>query len=317
MHLENDNANGTNIRESIPTILAVIPAYNEERFIASTVLRVRKLISRVVVIDDGSRDATAALAAEAGAEVLRLPQNQGKSAALQAGFQFASSQNLAAVVVIDADGQHIPEELPRLLAPILERQADIVIGSRYLQNASHVPRSRVFAHRFFNFLTGIASGETVTDSQSGFRALSPRAVSLMQFQSSRFAVESEMQFIAHQNQLKVVEVPVTICYPDPPKRSATLQGVEVLNKLLFIVGQYRPLLFFGISGMLILLSGITGGVIVVDIYRRSQQLAVGYAMVSVLLSILGTVGLSTGLILHSVRGLLMQFRSDFMQGQSR
>ena len=113
-----------------------------------------------------------------------------------------------------------------------------------------------------------------------------------------------MQFFAHEYNLSVKEVPVTINYTDPPKRSAIKQGTSVLNGILHLIGQYRPLLFFGMPGGIILLAGFGMGFWVIEIYRQSTQLAVGYAMISVLLSVIGMVLFSTGIILHSVRGLL-------------
>jgi hypothetical protein len=113
-----------------------------------------------------------------------------------------------------------------------------------------------------------------------------------------------MQFWAHEQELRVIEVPVTIQYTDKPKRSVIQQGVMVFNGILHLIGQYRPLLFFGLPGFLFMFAGFTLGFEVVDIYRRVAQLAVGYAMISLLLAIIGMVLFSTGIILHSVRGLL-------------
>jgi glycosyltransferase involved in cell wall biosynthesis len=287
------------------SIVALIPAYNEERFIGSVVLKLRKFASRVIVIDDGSSDSTSDIASSAGAEVFRQEPNQGKGAALTTGFRLAQAYHPDVVVTIDADGQHRPEELRRIALPVLEGRADIVIGSRYLDHNSHVPTQRVWGHRFFNLLTSTASGVSISDSQSGYRAFSPRALPAFVFHSNGFSVESEMQFIARENNLVLLEVPVTIQYTDPPKRSVIGHGMGVLNGVLRMVGQYRPLLYFGLPGAIALIAGLIWGIAVVNIYSRSQQLAVGYAMISVLLTIIGMLGLATGIILHSVRGLLM------------
>jgi glycosyltransferase involved in cell wall biosynthesis len=286
-------------------ILLLIPAYNEERFIGSVVLKSRKYVPEVLVIDDGSTDSTAEIARNAGAEVLRIEHNTGKGMALSAGFEYAMHYNPDAVVTIDADGQHCPEELPLIVQPILDGKADIVIGSRYLVKKSEVPRYRIWGHRFFNIVTRTASGVSTSDSQSGYRAFSPRALPALVFHSNGFSVESEMQFIARQNGLLLSEVPITIRYTDPPKRSVISQGLSVLNGVMRMVGQYRPLLFFALPGAVLLTVGLIWGIIVVNIYNRTQTLAVGYAMISVLLSIIGMLGLSTGVILHSVRGLIL------------
>jgi len=108
----------------------------------------------------------------------------------------------------------------------------------------------------------------------------------------------------------VKEVPITIHYTDPPKRSVWRHGFGVFNGILRLVGQYRPLLFFGLPGFLIMLIGFGWGVLVVDIYRRTSTLAVGYAMISVLLVVVGMVGFSTGFILHSLRNLLVDLLKD-------
>lgn len=288
-------------------VVVVIPAYNEARFIGSTVLKARQFAGQVLVVDDGSADDTAAIAQAAGATVLQHPCNQGKGAALNTGLHQARQLGAAAVVTLDADGQHMPEEMERLLAPVLSGQADLVVGSRYLDKASQVPRHRLWGHRLFNLLTHLASGVDVSDSQSGYRAFSARALDAIPFHSEGFSVESEMQFLAHERGLQVVEVPVTILYTDQPKRPVLRHGMLVINGLLKLTGQYRPLLFFGLPGALILLIGVSWGAWVVEIFRRTSQLAVGYALISLLLSITGMLLLSTGIILHSVRGLLTDY----------
>jgi glycosyltransferase involved in cell wall biosynthesis len=284
--------------------VAVIPAYNEERFIGSVVLQTRRHADAVIVVDDGSTDATAEIAEAAGATVVRHDHNRGKGAALNTGLGRALAMRPEAIVTLDADGQHVPSEIDRVLAPVLHGEADIVVGSRYLKKRPDVPRQRRWGHRAFTLLTNLSSGTHVTDSQSGFRAFSPRAAAIF-FSSDGFAVESEMQFLAHEYQLRVAEAPVTALYPDRPRRSVVAHGLEVLNGVLRLVGQYRPLLFFGVPGVILLACGFAWGVWVVQIYQRTQQLAVGYALVSLLLGMLGSLSLFSGIILHSVRGLLL------------
>lgn len=284
--------------------VVVVPAYNEERFIGSVVLKILSFPVTVIVVDDGSTDATAFVAEAAGAQVVSHEHNKGKGEALNTGLQVARKMNPDAVVVIDGDGQHLVRELPGLVLPILQHDADIVVGSRYLQSSKRMPTRKALPHAFFNLVTWLTSGVNVSDSQSGYRAFSPKALQCEAFISKGFTVESEMQFVAREHGLKVVEVPITPLYPDAPKRSAIGQGLQVLNGILHLMGQYRPLLFFGLPGLVIMLSGFGMGFAVIDIYRRLTTLAVGYAMISVLLTIIGMVLFATGIILHSVRGLL-------------
>jgi glycosyltransferase involved in cell wall biosynthesis len=295
------HVNATDCRKVV-----VIPAYNEERFIGSIVLKARQYADTVIVVDDGSTDAMAEIAEAAGAIVVRHAQNQGKGAALNTGLAKARELCPAAVVLLDGDSQHLPEQIPQMLAPVLAGQADIVVGSRYLEQTSDVPRHRVLGHWFFNLLTNGASREQVTDSQSGFRALSPLALGALTFGSNGFSVESEMQFLAHEKHLRMVEVPISIRYPDKPKRSVVVHGLMVLNGVLRLVGQYRPLLFFGVPGLFITLFSLALGGYVVSLYQATKVLAVGYAMITVLLAMIGMLTFVTGIILHSVRDLLLE-----------
>jgi len=286
-------------------IVAIIPAYNEELFIGSVVLQTLQHASTVIVVDDGSSDLTAQIAQSAGAVVVQHEHNQGKGASLNTGFKVARDYQTDAVVILDADGQHQPEELCGVVAPILAGEADMVIGSRYLEDTSEVPSHRIWGHWVFNLITRLGSGMTSSDSQSGYRAFSPRALSATDFSSAGFSVESEMQFIAKEHDLRLTEVSIIIQYPDKPKRNVLGHGLSVLNGVLRLIGQYRPLLFFGVPGMFLLLVGFVWGWRVVDLYQRFGNLAVGYAMISVLLVIMGSLGLTTGIILHSMRGLLL------------
>jgi glycosyltransferase involved in cell wall biosynthesis len=286
-------------------VAVIIPAYNEERFIGSVVLKLLQRPLTVIVVDDGSSDDTALVARLAGAQVIRHPCNQGKGQALNTGIRLARELHPHAIVMIDADGQHLPEQLADLVRPILLDQADLVVGSRYLRPAPGTPRHRRLGHWFFNRLNRLASGVAVSDSQSGYRAFSPRAYNTDLFHSSDFSVESEMQFLARQHGLRVAEVPVTIRYTDKPKRPVWQHGLVVLNGVLRLTGQYRPLLFFGLPGAILILIGFIAAAWVVQRYLQVQVFAIGTALSSLLVTMIGLVSLSTGIILHSVRGLLI------------
>lgn len=286
-------------------LVVVIPAYNEENTIGSVVLKTRRQADNIIVVDDGSTDATADIASDAGAVVVRHAHNRGKGQALNTGFQKARELNADIVVTIDADGQHLPEELDGVVAPVLTEKADLVVGSRYLSGGNGVPRHRIWGHKVFNLITGWTSGTLSTDSQSGFRAFSRAALDRVSFSSTGFSVESEMQFLAREHKLRLFEAPVTIRYDQKPNRPVLNHGLIVLNGILRLVGQYRPLMFFGLPGLLMMIVGIAMAFWIVDIYGKTQNLATGYALISILLFMMGSISLSTGVILHSVRGLIL------------
>lgn len=284
-------------------IIVVIPAYNEEKNIAKTIKNIQRIADMIIVVDDGSKDATAEIAEREGAIVVQHRVNRGKGQALTTGFKKASELHPDVVVTLDADGQHIPVQMLNVMAPILERRADMVVGSRYLDDTSDVPMHRVWAHWGFNLITSQTSGVSLTDSQSGFRAFSARALEFLSFKSNGFSVECEMQFIANDHNLRTEEVPITILYTDAPKRPAFQHGLEVLQGLLRLVGQYRPLYYFGAPGAFSIALSILILVLQPTLLATSHTLAMAMAFVSALLLIGGTLSSFTGVVLHSLRAM--------------
>ena len=303
------------VAERSPRVIALIPAYNEERCIGSVILRAREHVDEVIVVDDGSHDATARVAEAAGARLIRHKTNRGKGQALTTGFRAARTLRPDILVILDSDGQHSADEIPLLVAAMREHEADMVVGSRFrdAEQLAKIPQGRRMGLQAVTTVTNILSGVRVSDSQSGFRAFSARALNLLTFRGTGFSVESEMQFLAREHGLNVVEVSISADYDDPAKRSPVVQGLGVLNGVLRLVGQTRPLLFMGLPGLLMLVFGLLMGLGVVSIYVASQTLAVGYALISVLCMVMGTMSLFSGIILHSVRALLLSLlRSNAM-----
>jgi glycosyltransferase involved in cell wall biosynthesis len=291
-------------------VVAVIPAYNEERFIGSVVLQTRKYVDAVVVVDDGSHDRTAEVAEYAGACVLRNETNCGKSAAMNMALDELRKMPVRLAVFIDGDGQHFPEDIPVVVKPILTGEADLVVGSRFLQRKSDIPGWRIFGQHSLTIATNILSGLPLTDSQSGFRAFSRLAMERMRFSpKGGFAVESEMQFLARELNLKIVEVPIGVVYAEGPKRNPVKHGMQILNGLLGLVGQSRPLLFFGGLGMGLVIIALGFGWRTVWLYEVRQELAIGHALITVLFAIVGLLSCFTGVTLHSVRSLFLHYVS--------
>jgi len=290
--------------------VAVIPAYNEDKYIASLVLKTRRYVDYVVVVDDGSTDLTGALAQEAGAIVLSQAPNQGKGAAVLRGLSWARDNGASAVVLLDGDSQHNPHDITHLIAPVVKGEADIVVGSRFIGDDAlkNVPRWRVVGQQTLNMATTLSSQYALTDSQSGFRAFSRRALEIMcdELTSKGFSVESEMQFVAREHNLHMVETPIVVNYDVALKRNPVVQGIEVLNGLMKMVGQARPLLFISGPGLILMVLGMLLGLLVVNTYRDTQELAIGYSLLTVMLLVIGVLSIFSGITLHTMRAFFVQ-----------
>jgi glycosyltransferase involved in cell wall biosynthesis len=229
-----------------PGAFAVVaPAYNEALVIGSVVLLAKKHTDRVIVVDDGSTDRTAETARLAGADVIRMPQNGGKAKAMMAGFARARELGYEAVVMLDGDGQHDPEEIPAVAAPVLAGVADLVIGSRFLDTKAEIPAYRRAGQMVLNGFTNLSvdGNFATTDSQSGFRALSRRALENLTFASEGYNIESDM--IAHfaPLDLRITEVPISVTYdvPHKHKKNPVSHGFGVLARILGLIGSRRIL----------------------------------------------------------------------------
>lgn len=233
-----------------------MPAYNEEVAIASMILLSSRYADEVIVIDDGSTDRTAEVSELAGATVLRHNTNQGKGVALKTGFTYA--KNFDIIVTIDADGQHNPSEIPSLIKPIEDGQADLVNGSRYINGKdTSTPKYRRVGQTVLDTATNIASGVKLTDSQSGFRAFSSVCFKYFNFDPEGFGIESDMLIEASNNNLRIMEVEITVRYDvNTTTANPVVQGFSVLIRVLELMRLNRPLILYGIAGAIILFLGI-------------------------------------------------------------
>jgi glycosyltransferase involved in cell wall biosynthesis len=260
------------------------------------------------VIDDGSADETAEIAEAAGAAVVRHEINQGKGAALNSAFGIALGHEADVLVLMDGDGQHRPAEIPNVAGPIVSGDADISVGSRHLTSGG-IPKVRRVGQTMITTATNLGAGVNISDSQSGFRAFSRRALENLTFTARGFAVESEMQFLALDRELRVVEVPISAVYVDPPKRNVFRHGLAVLDGILRLVGMHRPLLFFAAVSVLCWLVGSLMGLLALDaIGRGSAAAAVAPTLGAIGCLLLGTLSVFAGVILHSVRTMFIHFR---------
>jgi glycosyltransferase involved in cell wall biosynthesis len=282
--------------------VAIIPAYNEEATIGTVILKTKIYVNDVLVIDDGSTDDTGTIAEMAGAKVVRIPRNSGKANAILTGFKTISGKGYDAAIMIDSDMQHDPDEIPRLLAPIVDDSADLIIGSRYLNNSKDIPNYRKAGQTILNITTAIGSKVSITDSQSGFRALNKKAIESMNFDSTGYNIESDMITYFAEKGLRIKEVPITAIYRESNghKHNPVSHGTSVLGNIVALIGYRRPLMIFGIPGFIMFCFGMFIGILSLEQIYLFEWGWLFQAMAATILVIIGTMIAIAGLTLNSL-----------------
>lgn len=282
--------------------VAVIPALDEERALGSVVLRAAQHVDRVLVVDDGSRDRTAEVALLAGAEVVRHARNQGKGAALRTGLRAAVERGADLLVLLDGDGQHDPDFIPAVLAPLARGEADLVVGARTLPGEGAPTRARRAGRGLLDGATRAVAGGTVHDTQSGYRAMTAKAAELLLPREDGMGVESEMLVRAREAGLRVAEVPVPEHYPADVRGhvAPSRQAASVVGALLREVRERHPLLVLGVPGLALLAFGFAEGWLTATHYYATQEFWAGKALLAVLGLVLGSQALFAALLLDFV-----------------
>ena len=213
--------------------LAIIPAYNEAEVIASVIDEIRNVDSEfeVVVVDDGSTDGTAQIAEQAGARTVRLPFNLGIGGAMQTGYQYARDRGFQLAIQVDGDGQHDPNEFARLVEPILEGRADMVVGSRFIRKRLYQGSlKRRLGIQLFARAVSIIVGQRITDPTSGFRAVNRRAICLFAGDYPHDYPEVEATVLLFRHRLTMVEVPVRMRL-----RTSGRSSITALRSIYYMV----------------------------------------------------------------------------------
>ena len=223
---------------SLAGIFVVVPAYNEAEAIGGVLEELRRTAATIVVVDDCSTDATAAIARAAGATVLRHAVNRGQGASLQTGIRYALLRGAEIVVTFDSDGQHDAADLAALVAPIRAGRAEVVLGSRFLEPRSAIPPARRLLLKLAVVFTRITSGMRVTDAHNGLRALSRRAAASIDIKLDRMAHASELMDQIRRSRLSYAEVAVSVRYT-PYARRKGQRGVHALRVAFdYLVGRW-------------------------------------------------------------------------------
>lgn len=289
-------------------IVAGLPMYNEEETIGSVVTQVKRYVDSVICVDDGSSDSSAKIAEACGALVHRHRVNRGYGGALKSLFAKARELEADCLIILDSDGQHLPSDIPKLLEPIGNGEADFVIGSRFVEGggSEDMPAYRRLGIKVITAASNLSSDLDIQDTQSGFRAFSKLAIERLRFDSEGMELSLEMLEDAHEKKLKITEVPTVIRY-DVPKGSnftALSHGFTVLAWAMLSLSQKKPLLVLGLPGFGLFAAGAAMALDAVNGISDSVDALVGPGLTAIWIGVLGLAMMATGLVLQSARNFL-------------
>jgi glycosyltransferase involved in cell wall biosynthesis len=219
-------------------IAVIIPAYQEEKHVAGVVTRTRAQVDHVLVVDDGSSDQTAEQARAAGAEVIVHPVNRGKGETIKTGLHYWYDRDFEFVVILDADGQHRPEEIDRFVtAAVGPGQARLLVGNR-MNDVARMPALRRFVNRYMSSQISNVCGQAIPDTQCGFRMLHRELIPEMFGGAKRFDYETEMLIFASRKGYRIESVPISTVYSD---EVSSIHPVRDTIRFFQLMNRYKKL----------------------------------------------------------------------------
>jgi glycosyltransferase involved in cell wall biosynthesis len=278
-----------------------IPAYNEEKNIAKIIVELKKVAEQIIVCNDGSTDSTSIIAESLGAVVIKHPKNLGYGSAIRSIFLKAREINSEILVTIDADGQHKIEDIKKVIKPIVDGQADISIGSRFLDKHDNAPKYRKLGISIITKVTNSSLSEKITDAQSGFRAYNNKVLQALTPADSGMGISTEILIKSSNLGFKIAEVPTEIQYEgDTSTQNPVSHGTEVLMSTLKYISIERPLRFYGIPSFIFFVIGLTFTFSSIQYYAEVGRLNPNVTLVAVGTLLIGVILAVTAILLYSL-----------------
>ena len=278
-----------------------IPAYNEEKNIASIITKLKKITDSIIVCDDGSSDMTAEISKNLGATVISHKKNMGYGVAINSIFQKAKELNIDLLVTFDADGQHRVEDIQKVIEPIKNNVADLVIGSRFLDKKSNVPNYRKIGIKVITKITNVSIKKKLTDSQSGFRAYNKQVLSQISPSDIGMGISTEILIKSSSKGLRIMEVPVTILYSgDTSTHNPVSHGTSVLLSTIKFTSIEHPLKFYGIPSVIFLIIGGIFTTLAIQYYIDVGRLNSNLTLIGGGTVLIGIIFLICAILLYSL-----------------
>ena len=278
-----------------------IPAYNEEKNIASIIIKLKKITDSIIVCDDGSSDMTSDISKNLGAIVITHKKNMGYGVAINSIFQKAKELNIDLLVTFDADGQHRVEDIEKVVEPIKNNTADLVIGSRFLDKKSNVPNYRKIGIKVITKMTNASIKKKLTDSQSGFRAYNKQVLSQISPSDIGMGISTEILIKSSSKGLRIMEVPVTILYSgDTSTHNPVSHGTSVLLSTIKFTSIEHPLKFYGIPSVIFLIIGGIFTTLAIQYYIDVGRLNSNLTLIGGGTVLIGIIFLICAILLYSL-----------------
>ena len=278
-----------------------IPAYNEEKNIASIIIKLKKITDSIIVCDDGSSDMTSDISKNLGAIVITHKKNMGYGVAINSIFQKAKELNIDLLVTFDADGQHRVEDIEKVVEPIKNNTADLVIGSRFLDKKSNVPNYRKIGIKVITKITNASIKKKLTDSQSGFRAYNKQVLSQISPSDIGMGISTEILIKSSSKGLRIMEVPVTILYSgDTSTHNPVSHGTSVLLSTIKFTSIEHPLKFYGIPSVIFLIIGGIFTTLAIQYYIDVGRLNSNLTLIGGGTVLIGIIFLICAILLYSL-----------------
>ena len=287
-----------------------LPAFNEEKNIASIITQLKKKYKLIIVCDDGSSDLTAAISEEMGAVVVKHKKNLGYGGAIRSLFLKAKELDCDILVTFDSDGQHKISDIENVIKPIQNKEANIVIGSRFLGNVEGtLPTYRKLGIKAITNLVNSNTGNKITDSQSGFRGYDKKTLEKIIPSDSGMGVSTEILIKANKQKFKIIEIPITILYQEDISSQQTLShGTSVILSTMKFISIEHPLKFYGIPGILFLAIGLFFIVWTIQEFTIGGSIITNISIIGIGSTILGSILTMTSILLYSVVSVVRERR---------
>jgi len=295
------------VNRVILKVIIGLPAFNEEKNIAPIISKLIEKSYSVVVCDDGSTDMTGTIAEKMGAMVIQHPRNLGYGAAIRSIFKKSREIDCDILITFDADGQHSISDIKKILEALQKGEADMVIGSRFLEDSSKIPKYREFGIKTITKLATSTSNSKIKDSQSGFRGYNRKAIEKIMPSETGMGVSTEILIKADRENLKIIEVPINVSYEgDTSTHNPASHGASVILSTMKFISLEHPLKFYGIPGIIFLIIGLFFIVWTLQEFSISRKIITNIALIAAGSTILGTIFMMTSIILYSVVSLIRE-----------